>query len=364
MFECEPLVSHSTSASRIKISEPLERTPAEIVFVRNRMLYARAALSARGLIHFGLRHIRKLSTFTKCPNREALTQIDALNRFPLRQSSEISKCAGNDKIIKAPSDVDNTVRTMMYMFPRQFGLHNVFTSHVDTSKTAQKLQDYTLREEEIFSKFQKRTDGDGKPELDVRVPKRLRGKPEHLVQRLQAFHARCSYTQLLQHYCPVCLTSPSHTFQSRCDPENCDAPGKLTKPQAGHIAPESSSQCYSGSARAAVTSTSRLPGKNSRGRKKTRHTRPGALASCLANDCSSLTELAVPVTHVSAFCQAVLLKIIPHDFWGQADVQRHNRKTFLQNVDRFVKLRRFETISLHDVTQGIKASVFSEYIEV
>ncbi|OTA52137.1 hypothetical protein K449DRAFT_246639 [Hypoxylon sp. EC38] len=33
------------------------KTPSEIIFVRNRMLYARAALNARGLVHFGLRHI-------------------------------------------------------------------------------------------------------------------------------------------------------------------------------------------------------------------------------------------------------------------------------------------------------------------
>jgi telomerase reverse transcriptase len=38
------------------------RGPAEITFVRSRMLYARAALNARGLVHFGLRHIRKQLT--------------------------------------------------------------------------------------------------------------------------------------------------------------------------------------------------------------------------------------------------------------------------------------------------------------
>lgn len=31
---------------------------SEIAFVRSRMLYARASLNARGLVHFGLRHIR------------------------------------------------------------------------------------------------------------------------------------------------------------------------------------------------------------------------------------------------------------------------------------------------------------------
>lgn len=98
---------------------------------------------------------------------------------------------------------------MMYMFPRQFGLHNVFTSHVDTARTAQKFQDYTLREEEVWAKFRRVTQ-DGSQYLDLRIPKRLRGKVQHLVQRMQTLHARCSYAKLLEHHCPastVCATS-------------------------------------------------------------------------------------------------------------------------------------------------------------
>lgn len=37
----------------------IERAPSDLVFVRNRMLFARAALNARGHVQFGLRHIRK-----------------------------------------------------------------------------------------------------------------------------------------------------------------------------------------------------------------------------------------------------------------------------------------------------------------
>jgi telomerase reverse transcriptase len=89
---------------------------------------------------------------------------------------------------------------MMYIFPRQFGLHNVFTSTVNRQQTAQKFQDYTLREEEIKSKFPPREAG---AKSHRHVPKRLRGKTMHLVQRLQVLHARCSYAEMLHHYCPV-----------------------------------------------------------------------------------------------------------------------------------------------------------------
>lgn len=72
---------------------------------------------------------------------------------------------------------------------------------------------------------------------------------------------------------------------------------------------------------------------------------------------TSLTGLAEPVSSVSAFCQAVLSKIIPHEFWGVGHVQEHNRVNFLRNIDRFIKLRRFETISLHDVMQGFRVRI-------
>lgn len=41
--------------------------PSEISFARNRMLYARAALNARSLVQFGLRHIRMSTSVTLFP---------------------------------------------------------------------------------------------------------------------------------------------------------------------------------------------------------------------------------------------------------------------------------------------------------
>ncbi|KAF2259198.1 hypothetical protein CC78DRAFT_525270, partial [Lojkania enalia] len=89
------------------------RNPGEITFVRNRMLYARAALNAKGGVRFGMRHIH------------------VLNRFP------------NLK------DEEQTIHIMRYIFPRQFGLHNVFISQVDSRETSMQFKDYTLREREI-----------------------------------------------------------------------------------------------------------------------------------------------------------------------------------------------------------------------
>ncbi|KAK5628087.1 hypothetical protein RRF57_003802 [Xylaria bambusicola] len=146
------------------------KNSSELVFVRSRMFYARPALNARGQVQFGLRHIHKVQ------NMRIRTRLARQNEI-------------------------HTLKVMMYMFPRQFGLHNVFTSKVDMKETSQRLKDYTLREEEIVEKFGRLEDSD----VQVKIPKRLRGHARNLVNNLQALHRSCSYAQLLQHYCPVCL---------------------------------------------------------------------------------------------------------------------------------------------------------------
>lgn len=82
---------------------------------------------------------------------------------------------------------------MKYIFPRQFALHNVFTSTTDPRATTQPFKDYTFREAEI----------NGKQEANAnKIPKRLRGELVRLVQNLQKRHQRCAYAELIKYYCP------------------------------------------------------------------------------------------------------------------------------------------------------------------
>lgn len=62
------------------------------------------------------------------------------------------------------------------------------------------------------------------------------------------------------------------------------------------------------------------------------------------------TDMACPTAHVSAFCRAVVAKVVPHDFWGD----ENNKKTVLHYIDQFVRLRKFETLTLHQVTQKLQ----------
>ena len=224
----------------------------------------------------------------------------------------------------------------MYMFPRLFGLHNVFDSSTDTQKTVQKLQDYTLREDEISTKF-----GANMP---IKMPKRLRGEPRRLVQRLQVLHGRCSYAQLLRHYCPskddVGAHHGSHHGSSSqaIPPQAPSASAPRDRPYSTQV-----SRTHQDNARV-LKSSAAIP----------QHLTLQSTNKLM--DAKTLLDAATPASHVSAFCQAVLSKIIPDDFWGVGNVRTHNKTVIMKKVDRFVRLRQFETMSLHDVVQDFRVA--------
>ena len=116
-----------------------------------------------------------------------LMSVDVFNRFPNHDNHE------------------HTVHVMKYIFPRQFGLHNVFTSPVDSRETSHTFKDYTLREREIAQSAQRQNMKSGKVSgaCGRSLPRRLRGSLVTLVSKLQRLHSRCSYSALLKHYCPV-----------------------------------------------------------------------------------------------------------------------------------------------------------------
>lgn len=83
---------------------------------------------------------------------------------------------------------------MMSIFPRQFGLCNVFTSD---------FQDYSLRDGKAATLVLQGNEMSDAP--PPKLPRRLRGAVTHLVRRLQILHSRCSYAHTLHHYCPTHL---------------------------------------------------------------------------------------------------------------------------------------------------------------
>ncbi|KAG5926155.1 hypothetical protein E4U42_003572 [Claviceps africana] len=276
------------------------RGPADIVLVRSRIFYGRPTLTARGRVQHGYKHIHVLN--------QCAWDNNGLQR---------SRIGKNDA---------NTAKLMMYMFPRQFGLHNVFTTEVHSLQTAQKLQDYTIRDEEIFRflKNPRNLSADG----TAKLPKRLRGMAWNLVQRLQTLHSRCSYTELLRHYCPSELRhidQTSRTVSKKAVLQKI--PGPRPKRDIDRtVHPEHES--HAGESGSLYQHDGDKPG--------------------------SFVDLATSQSQVSSFCQAVLSRIVPNDFWGQGQTMIHNKTAVLRQVNCFVRLRRFESISLHEIIQGLR----------
>lgn len=69
-----------------------------------------------------------------------------------------------------------------------------------------------------------------------------------------------------------------------------------------------------------------------------------------------VTDYATPATAVSAFCRAVLHRLLPPQALGEGPGGELNYNILMRNVDSFVKMRRYENISLHSVCNGMKVT--------
>ncbi|THY54411.1 hypothetical protein D6C97_05741 [Aureobasidium pullulans] len=183
--------------------------------------------------------------------------------------------------IRRDEELAKNAHMLKYIFPRQFGLHNVFTNDVDTKNSAQPFKDYTLREQEIKS---------GNKNLKQRsLPKRLRGKCETLINQLRTRHERCAYSALLQYYCP-------ESFAKR---------------------------------------------------------------NSVNDGGDNIMGLATSSSQVSAYCRSVIAKVFPGNLWGEGELGAVNKAHVMHQIDRFVRLGRYESLMLHEVAQNIKISKIS-----
>ena len=221
---------------------------------------------------------------------------------------------------------------MKYIFPRQFGLHNVFTSTVDSKETAQPFKDYTLREQEIYQAERRallklNSDRIDPKTVKQRLPQRLRGSAFDLVRKLQKLHFQCSYHELFKHYCPK--------TQFKSHEQGTRNKKKRTSPET-----KTSMQPITQVFQILSSSTSiSIPPK-----------------PLVAPSTSSFTSLATRHSDVSAFCRAVLATVIPNRLWGDSVQGVLNKAVVMRHVDKFIRLRRFENMTLHTVCQGLKVT--------
>lgn len=124
-------------------------------------------------------------------------------KHPFKRIS-IKWLTGNADVFNRYCDAGHqaTVHILKHVFPRQFGLHNVFTSQAESTQSARSSRDYTLREDEILGKPLKSALEKRRALPICRMPKRLRTGAVSLMTRTLKLHNQASYPALVHKHCP------------------------------------------------------------------------------------------------------------------------------------------------------------------
>ncbi len=75
----------------------------------------------------------------------------------------------------------------------------------------------------------------------------------------------------------------------------------------------------------------------------------------------NLTDHATPAASISAFCRAVIQNLVPAGFFGTGEQGAIHQNIILRHVDRFIHMRRRESLSLHEICAGIKVRQANSY---
>ncbi|GAA5959406.1 hypothetical protein JCM21900_006848 [Sporobolomyces salmonicolor] len=255
-----------------------------IVFARYRMYHARASKGLDGKPAYGL------------SAKHVLVRLPPL--FPLLRSTP-----ARTPVAEAPAR-----HLAKYVFPRQFGLHNVFTSPKPRS-SLEVLPDYQDREIEIKKVGSIKTPGRLKPALP-------------LLNRLALLHRRCNYRKLLDQKCPSKITHKKLNVHE--------------KSVILDLVSEPHTQFSREHLSVDISHASQiLPHGGTQAHEKAQAKPKLAGYACLSYE-------------VERYVQAVVQEVIPRDFWGSAA----NFKLVQKNIVTFLRLRRYETLSIHAILQG------------
>ncbi|KAJ5902253.1 Telomere reverse transcriptase [Penicillium taxi] len=242
------------------------------------------------------------------------------------------------------SSLDSTAEdmyVMKYIFPRQFGLQNVFVRKIDANYYTNPFTAPNFREEKISRQALKRRPVQSAEQSSAntedpisKCPKRLRGKATELSKSLRVRHARCSYRALLEYYCPMEANVPW----------TLGAPSSLPDDTTGNELASSTEKL--------ITQAS-IKGRWQEAKASTPRKSPKSKPKV------SMGDYATPPSSVSAFCRSVLQNLIPPRFFGDGVDGIANRKAIMKNVDKFIKMRRYESLSLHELCNGLKITCIS-----
>jgi hypothetical protein len=141
----------------------------------------------------------------------------------LRRTVAAAQGTGKSKRWAKLTEEDRKLRVghvLKYIWPRQHGLHNVFTSNPDWRVTTQPFEDYTNREDGIFvsrrhrTRLRYRSDVSAQALKHCNAPKRLRNA-RHLVSVMLRKYDKLDVVRLLGIICPSRLPRRRLTTSER-----------------------------------------------------------------------------------------------------------------------------------------------------
>ncbi|UZJ56496.1 hypothetical protein CBS101457_005816 [Exobasidium rhododendri] len=279
------------------------RPASDIAVARNRIYYARPIRARSGKVAAGLPIVH---VFNRGIPKEVLLMRE---RKKALRTKGIQSGVGTTVIDKATRKA-RARKVLKYMWPKEHGLDNVLTREQDRWKSRDKWEEYTNREEAI------RTRG------SIKMPARLQNVAR-LVSIMLSKHDRLDYGKLLHYCCPSALPHSGLSAKEREEIVTTLSESSLSQNQT---------QILTQLPNLHSTQASQDPGRRS------------------ASSKPVFTKYKLAIGSVSRFAQAVLRLVLPIELMGS----HHNLRILLKNVDKFVRLRRYETLSLHQLCQGFR----------
>ncbi|SPO40058.1 uncharacterized protein PSFLO_05540 [Pseudozyma flocculosa] len=323
-----PVPSHHASNQDGSKRSQVVRSHSQIAFVRSRIFYARPIRGRKAKVELGLPFVH---VFNRSANPSELSKL-----LRSSQSLRAPSCYPGDPKPDQTFAAKRARHVLKYIFPRQFGLDNVFTTPKDSRVTSQPLNDYTTRETELRSRGPAKT------------PNRLR-QALPLVALMIRRHDKLDYKKLLDRCCPSRLPRRRLTVaeKERIANDLTEQPIPESLPRAA------STPNRSGPDRDGVGALLDGLGK----RKRPHTTDSGAALSPKATARQEqkprFAAYAVPATgQVVHFVTTVVRRLVPLDLFGS----QHNQGLVLKSISQFVRARRFETSTLHQAMQGLRVT--------
>ncbi|GAC99531.1 hypothetical protein PHSY_007133 [Pseudozyma hubeiensis SY62] len=340
--------AHDLDVARIRASAcgSAERKPSEIVLVRSRMFYARSSRNKSGRVEVGLPSVHVL------PRSSSKKELDkVLPSFSASSNSRSSRSKSlpprsvfNSKHDLRSSEMRfherRTRHLAKYVFPRHFGLHNVFTGQRDYDTTTQPFRDYTVREVEIKLLGAKRTPKVLRPVLPV-------------LAKILTRHDKLNYRALLERCCPSRVPKGRLTAQERQQiVQDLAEVESMQQPSVCQDLPVKAVQQKKGERTALASSTQNniVKAQASSAGEKDSVKATFELAPPAPRK-PRYTNYAVPTTgQVVHFITLAIKSLLPRDLFGSL----HNQKLVLATIGDFVRLRRYETFNLHQIAQSFR----------